>query len=123
MGPKFAGGRIESIDAPRGDLATIYAGVGAGGVWKSVNGGLTWKPIFDQESTFAIGDLTVAPSNPNTIWVGTGEAHLSGTSYAGTGIFKSVDAGDTWENMGLHEVLISARWSSTQTMRTWYTSL
>lgn len=103
LGPKFAGGRIESIDAPRGAPGTIYAGVGAGGVWKTTNGGLTWKPIFDRESTFAIGDLTVAPGDPNTVWVGTGEAHLSGTSYSGTGVFKSLDAGATWTNMGLHE--------------------
>lgn len=103
MGPKFAGGRIESVDAPRGDLATIYAGVGAGGIWKTVNGGLTWRPIFHRESTFAIGDLTLAPSDPNIIWVGTGECHLSSTSYAGNGVFKSVDAGATWTNMGLVE--------------------
>jgi len=103
LGPKFAGGRIESIDAPRGDPATIYAGVGAGGIWKTTNGGLTWKPIFNRESTFAIGDLTIAPSDPNTIWVGTGECHLSRTSYPGNGVFKSVDAGETWTNMGLHE--------------------
>ncbi len=103
MGPKFAGGRIESIDAPRNDMKTIYAGAGAGGIWKTVNGGLTWKPIFNRESTFAIGDLCVAPCDPNTIWVGTGECHLSGSSYTGTGIFKSLDAGETWTNMGLHE--------------------
>ena len=103
MGPKFAGGRIESIAAPRNDQKTIYAGVGSGGIWKTVNGGLTWKPIFNRESTFAIGDLAVAPSDPNTIWVGTGECHLSGTSYSGTGVFKSSDAGETWTNMGLHE--------------------
>lgn len=103
MGPKFAGGRIESIDAPRGDLSTIYAGVGAGGIWKSINGGLTWKPIFDQQSTFAIGDLTLAPSDPNTIWVGTGECHVGGNSFAGNGVFKSEDAGETWTNMGLHQ--------------------
>ena len=102
MGPKFAGGRIESIDAPHDDQRTIYAGVGAGGIWKTVNGGLTWKPIFNRESTFAIGDLTVAPSDPNTIWVGTGECHLSGSSYSGTGVFKSSDAGETWTNMGLN---------------------
>lgn len=103
MGPKFAGGRIESIDAPRDDLGTIYVGVGAGGVWKTVNGGLTWNSIFDQESTFAIGDLTIAPSNSSTIWVGTGECHVGRMSYAGTGVFKSEDAGKTWTNMGLHE--------------------
>jgi hypothetical protein len=102
MGPKFAGGRIESIDAPANDLKTIYAGVGAGGIWKTVDGGLTWKPIFDRESTFAIGDLAVAPSDPNIIWVGTGECHL-GNSYSGTGVFRSSDAGETWTNMGLHD--------------------
>ncbi|MFP6676102.1 MAG: hypothetical protein VB878_13550 [Pirellulaceae bacterium] len=103
LGPKFAGGRIESIDASRGDLSTLYVGVGAGGVWKTVNGGLTWKPIFQHESTFAVGDITVAPSDPDTIWVGTGECHLSGSSFAGTGVFKSTDAGKNWTNMGLHE--------------------
>ncbi len=103
LGPKFAGGRIESIDVPRGDPGTIYAGVGAGGIWKTTNGGLTWEPIFQHESTFAVGDLTIAPSDPGIIWVGTGECHLSGTSYAGTGVFKSTDAGKTWTNMGLHE--------------------
>ncbi len=103
MGPKFAGGRIESIAAPRGDLGTIYVGVGAGGVWKSVNGGLTWKPIFNHESTFTIGDFAVSQSDPNILWVGTGEAHLSRTSYAGNGVFKSTDGGATWTNLGLHE--------------------
>ncbi|MFT5303120.1 MAG: photosystem II stability/assembly factor-like uncharacterized protein [Mariniblastus sp.] len=103
LGPKFAGGRIESIDAPSGDLGIIYAGVGAGGVWKTTNGGLSWKPIFENESTFAIGDLTVAPGDPNTIWVGTGECHVGRMSFSGTGVFKSEDAGETWTNMGLHE--------------------
>lgn len=103
LGPKFVGGRIESIDAPRGRPGTIYVGVGSGGVWKTVNGGLTFDPIFEHESTFAVGDLTVSPSEPNTIWLGTGEAHLSGTSYGGTGVFKSTDGGETWANLGLHE--------------------
>ncbi len=103
LGPKFVGGRIESIDAPRGDRSTLYVGVGAGGIFKSQNGGLTWRPIFDQESTFAIGDLTIAPSNPNTIWVGTGECHLSRTSYAGNGVYKSLDAGVTWLHQGLSD--------------------
>ncbi|MEZ6094558.1 MAG: hypothetical protein R3C03_10030 [Pirellulaceae bacterium] len=103
MGPKFAGGRIESVAAPPGDLGTIYAGVGAGGVWKSTNGGLTWRPIFQHESTFSIGDVAVSQSNPNVIWVGTGECHLSRSSYPGNGVFKSTDAGVTWTNVGLHE--------------------
>ncbi|SMP79045.1 Sortilin, neurotensin receptor 3 [Neorhodopirellula lusitana] len=101
LGPKFAGGRIEAVDTPRGDLKTIYAAVGSGGVWKTANAGLTWKPLFTNESTFAIGDITVAPSDANTVWVGTGECHLGGNSFDGTGVFKSDDAGESWTNMGL----------------------
>lgn len=103
MGPKFAGGRIESIDVPRGDLATIYACAGAGGIFKSTNGGLTFASIFDEQSTFAIGDLAIAPSDPNVLWVGTGECHLSRSSYAGNGVYRSNDAGATWTHMGLPE--------------------
>lgn len=103
MGPKFAGGRIESIDVVPYDPNTIYVGVGSGGVWKTVDAGVSWKPIFEHESTFAIGDITIAPSNPETIWVGTGECHVGRMSYSGTGVFKSKDAGATWTNMGLHE--------------------
>ncbi len=103
MGPKFAGGRIECVDAPRGDVKTLYAGVGSGGVWKTINGGLTWKPVFSQQSTYAIGDIAVAPSDPKTIWVGTGECHLGGNSYDGNGVFKSEDAGETWTHLGLPE--------------------
>jgi photosystem II stability/assembly factor-like uncharacterized protein len=101
LGPKFVGGRIEAIDAPRGRPEIIYVGVGAGGVWKTSNAGLTFDPIFEHESTFAIGALAVSQSDPETVWVGTGEAHLSGTSYSGTGVFKSTDGGATWKNMGL----------------------
>ena len=103
MGPKFAGGRIESIDCPPGDLSTIYAGVGAGGVWKTENGGLTWRPIFSNESTYAVGDLAIAPTDPNQLWLGTGECHLSRTSYPGNGIYRSLDAGATWEHLGLSD--------------------
>ncbi|HIF24471.1 MAG TPA: hypothetical protein EYQ27_21850 [Gemmatimonadetes bacterium] len=101
LGPKFVGGRIEAIDAPRGRPEIIYVGVGAAGGWKTSNAGLTFDPIFEHESTFAIGALPVSQSEPETVWVGTGEAHLSGTSYSGTGVFKSTDGGATWKNMGL----------------------
>ena len=100
MGPKFAGGRIESIACPEGELGTIYVGVGAGGIWKSVDGGLTWQSIFENESTYSIGDIAIAPSDPKVIWAGTGECHLSRSSYPGNGVFKSVDGGETWNNMG-----------------------
>ncbi len=101
LGPKNCGGRVESIDSPKGRPSILFVGVGSGGVWRSVNGGLSWEQVFKKESTFAIGDVTVDPSNSDTVWVGTGEAHLGGNSYDGTGVFKSTDAGRTWRNMGL----------------------
>ncbi|MEM8712941.1 MAG: hypothetical protein AAGG01_18475 [Planctomycetota bacterium] len=101
MGPKNCGGRIEAVDSPAGKPSIIYAGIGSGGVWKSVNGGLSWSHVFAQEATCAIGDVTVDPSDENTIWVGTGEAHLGGLSYDGTGVYRSRDAGESWEHMGL----------------------
>jgi len=103
VGPQKQGGRIESIAVPAGDPTTIYVGVGAGNLWKTVNNGTTWKPIFEKQSTFAIGDVAVAASDPNVVWVGTGEVLMARSSYAGTGVFKSVDAGESWEHMGLEE--------------------
>jgi len=78
-------------------------GAGSGSVWKSVNNGGTWTPVFEKQSTFAIGEIAIAPSNPNIVWVGTGEVLMARSSYAGTGVFKSTDAGKTWTNMGLHD--------------------
>lgn len=103
VGPRFIGGRIESIAVPPGNNYTIYVGVGAGNIWKTINNGVTWEPIFENESTFTIGEISICPSNPDIIWVGTGEVLMARSSYAGTGIFKSTDAGKTWRNMGLHD--------------------
>lgn len=100
-GPMKQGGRIESIACPSGNTSTIYVGVGSGNLWKTVNNGTTWKPIFDNESTFTIGSVAVAPSDSEVVWVGTGEILMARSSYAGTGVFKSVNAGESWENMGL----------------------
>lgn len=101
VGPQLQGGRIESVAIPRGSQSTIYVGAGSGNLWKTVNNGTTWEPIFEKESTFAIGDVEVAPSDPNIVWVGTGEVLMARSSYAGTGVFKSMDAGGTWQHMGL----------------------
>ncbi|NIS65855.1 MAG: hypothetical protein GTO05_12005 [Gemmatimonadales bacterium] len=103
VGPKQAGARIEAIAVPPGNHGTIYVGVGSGNLWKTENNGLTWRPIFEKESTFTIGDVAVSSADPNIVWVGTGETQPrhSGYSYAGTGVFKSTDAGTTWRNMGL----------------------
>ncbi len=101
VGPRMQGGRIEAIAVAQGRTSTIYAGAGAGNVWKSVNNGTTWTPVFEKESSFTIGDIVVAPSDPNIVWVGTGEVLMARSSYAGTGVFKSTNAGATWTNMGL----------------------
>jgi photosystem II stability/assembly factor-like uncharacterized protein len=105
LGPVSEGARIEAIAVPSGSRNTIYAAPGAGNVWKTTNNGLTWRPIFDHESAFAIGDIAVAPSNANIVWVGTGEVQprFAGYAFAGTGLFKSTDAGSTWTNMGLRD--------------------
>ncbi len=104
-GPVKIGARIEAIAIPPGNTGTIYAGVGSGNLWKTVNNGLTWRPIFEHESAFAIGDVAVSRSEPNVVWVGTGEAQprYAGYAYPGTGVFKSVNGGETWTNMGLGE--------------------
>ena len=101
LGPKTCGGRIEAVDSPRGKPSIVYAGIGSGGVWKSVNGGLSWEHVFRDEATFAIGDVTVDPNEPDVVWVGTGEAHLGGMSYDGVGVYRSDDAGASWKHMGL----------------------
>ncbi len=102
-GPVKQGGRIESIACPEGDPATVYVGVGSGNLWKTVNNGTTWKPIFDDQPAFSIGSVAVAPSDPNIVWVGTGEILMARSSYAGIGVFKSRNAGESWEFMGLPE--------------------
>ncbi len=102
-GPVKTGARIEAIAIPPGNTGTIYVGVASGNVWKTVDNGITWRPIFDHESAFAIGDVAVSRSDPNVVWVGTGEAQprFSGYDFPGTGVFKSVDAGAHWTHMGL----------------------
>ncbi len=103
LGPVVQGGRLTDIDVPKGKPYTIYIAAASGGVWKTENNGTTWTPIFDNQATFTIGDIAIAPSNPNIIWVGTGENNSSRSSYAGTGVYKSTDGGKTWKYMGLGE--------------------
>lgn len=105
MGPKINGGRVEAIAVPPGNTGTMYVGMASGSLWKTDNNGLTWRSMFANQSSFAIGDVAVAPSDANVVWVGTGEAQPrhSGYAYAGTGVFKSTDAGNTWQHMGLSD--------------------
>jgi photosystem II stability/assembly factor-like uncharacterized protein len=98
VGP-FAGGRVSRACGVPGDLLTYFAATAGGGVWKSADGGLTWKPIFDDQPTSSIGSIAVAPSDPNVVYVGTGEANIRGNVSPGVGIFKSVDGGKTWSHV------------------------
>ncbi|MDR3747890.1 MAG: glycosyl hydrolase [Acidobacteriota bacterium] len=102
IGPAVMGGRIADITAVQdGQRLAIYVGSAGGGVWKSVDGGTTFKPIFDKQSTQSIGSLAIDPSNPQTVWVGTGESWVRNSVGIGNGIYRSRDGGDSWENLGL----------------------
>ncbi|MGH7470870.1 MAG: VPS10 domain-containing protein, partial [Longimicrobiales bacterium] len=107
MGPFRMGARTSDVavpDAPAKDhLYTFYVGYWTGGLWKTTNNGTTFEPVFDGQSKLAIGDVALAPANANIVWVGTGDAFVSRSSYAGDGVYKSLDAGKTWKNMGLRD--------------------
>ncbi len=85
----------------RDHLYTIYAATRSGGLWKTVNNGITWDPISDSVSVAAVGAVALAPSNPQIVWMGAGANDLARSSYSGEGVYKSVDAGRTWQLMGL----------------------
>ncbi len=104
IGSAAMSGRIAAIDAVQeGNRLTVYIGSASGGVWKSVNGGATYKPVFDKQAMQSIGAITVDPKNPKTIWVGTGESWTRNSVSIGDGVYKSTDGGDNWTNMGLKE--------------------
>ena len=102
IGPANDTGRMTSIAVgDKNGSRVIYVGAASGGVWKSEDRGDTWRPVFEHEATASVGDVAVAPSNPDIVWVGTGEDNLFRAGLAGTGIYKSTDAGKTWTHMGL----------------------
>jgi photosystem II stability/assembly factor-like uncharacterized protein len=102
IGP-FRGGRSLTAAGIPGDPTTYYFGATGGGVWKSTDGAMTWSSVFDKEGSGSIGSLAVANSDSNTIYVGTGEACIRGDISHGDGVYKSLDAGKTWKNVGLHD--------------------
>ncbi len=102
IGPAAMGGRIADITAVHeGQRLTIYIGSASGGVWKSVDSGITFKPIFDKQPSLSIGAIAVDPSNPQTVWVGTGESWVRNSVSVGTGIYRTRDGGDDWDAVGL----------------------
>jgi photosystem II stability/assembly factor-like uncharacterized protein len=103
IGPATMGGRIDDFAVVESNPDIIYVGSASGGIFKTVNGGTTWEPVFDDQSVSTIGDVTVAPSDPSIVWVGTGEANNRQSSSWGDGVYKSTDAGKTWQHLGLRE--------------------
>jgi photosystem II stability/assembly factor-like uncharacterized protein len=104
LGPAIAGGRVAALAGIPGDPQVYYVGAAGGGVFKTTDGGLNFKPIFKHASTSSIGAIAVAPSNPNLVWVGTGEANIRNDVIPGAGVYLSTDAGQTWRSMGLKNV-------------------
>ena len=101
IGPAVASGRVISFAVNPKNKNEFYAGVAAGGVWKTVNSGTTWTPVFDGEGSYSIGWVTLDPNNPAVVWVGTGEGNSQRSVGYGDGIYKSEDGGKSWKNLGL----------------------
>ena len=103
IGPTRQSGRFVDFAVPRQQPHTFYAATASGHLWKTVNNGQSFDVLFADENVYSIGDVAVDPSNPDIVWLGTGEANNSRSSYWGDGIYKSLDGGKTWKNMGLKE--------------------
>jgi len=109
VGPDIRSGRSTDVEGITGDSNIIYAAFATGGLWKTEDAGNTWTPIFDNEATQSIGDIALAPSNKNILYVGTGEANIFRASLTGVGMYKSTDAGKTFKHIGLESTGTIAR--------------
>lgn len=109
LGPSATGGRVVDIESVSSRTATILVASAAGGLWRSTNGGVTWAPTFEKYGTVSIGDVAIAPSNPDVVWLGTGEHNNQRSAHWGDGVYKSTDGGVTWANMGINQIFHTGR--------------
>jgi len=109
IGPDIIGGRCTDVDVPLGSRNIIYIASAVGGLWKTENTGITWTCLTDELSTMSSGDIAISESHPDVIYYGTGEANIFRASMAGTGVYKSTDAGKTWRHVGLEGTFTISR--------------
>ena len=101
IGPAVTSGRVGDLAIDPSHTDTWYAAVASGGVWKTVNAGTTWTPVFDTAKSYSIGCVTLDPNDPKVVWVGTGENNSQRSVGYGNGVYRSLDGGKNWEHMGL----------------------
>ena len=109
IGPAIFDGRVADVESVPGNPNLVFVGAADGGVWKTTNGGVTWKPIFEKQNTLSIGDIALEPNNPDVIWVGTGEGNPRNSVSFGDGVYKSTDGGKTWQHLGLKDTMYITR--------------
>ena len=103
LGPAMTGGRVLAFAVDPSDHARFFAAAASGGLWKTINNGTTWEPVFDKESVFSIGAVALDPQDPSVVWVGTGEPNSTRSASWGNGVYKSVNGGKEWKNVGLKD--------------------
>lgn len=109
IGPSIFAGRVTDVEGVPGNPRIVYVASASGGLWKTVNGGITWQPIFERQGTISIGDIALDPGNHEVIWVGTGEGNPRNSVSFGDGVYRSNDGGRSWENLGLKETRFITR--------------
>ena len=118
IGPADTSGRIADIVVNPKDHSEFYVGVASGNIWKTVNNGITFKPVFEKYGTYSIGAMAIDPRNPKVVWAGTGENNHQRALAYGDGVYKSVDGGKSWKNMGLKDSRQIGRISEANTLET-----
>lgn len=103
IGPAIFAGRVTDVEGIPGNPKIVYVASASGGLWKTINGGITWRPIFERQGTISLGDVAIDPRNPEVIWAGTGEGNPRNSVSFGDGVYRSNDGGETWQHLGLKD--------------------